>query len=34
MFTAPSLSAPTGCCGIAFDLSEGDFQSTQCGWLH
>lgn len=29
-----SPPAPTGCCGIAFDLSEGDFQSTQCGWLH
>ncbi|KQS44012.1 LOW QUALITY PROTEIN: uncharacterized protein Dere_GG26858 [Drosophila erecta] len=24
-------SARPGCCGIAFDLSEGDFQSTRCG---
>jgi len=26
-------SALPGCCGIAFDLSEGDFQSTRCGWM-
>ncbi|KRK01974.1 uncharacterized protein Dyak_GE28803 [Drosophila yakuba] len=24
-------SALPGCCGIAFDLSEGDFPSTRCG---
>nr|AAN71125.1 AT31442p [Drosophila melanogaster] len=25
------VSALPGCCGVAFDLSEGDFQSTRCG---